>query len=79
MSVVTNQRKKLFHTDVGTVSIVTQEVTDFDVDDAMHLKAMAQAKVLQLINVGRAADINSPSAPRTIKSKYLGNEEELPE
>ena len=79
MSKVLDKRQKFFHTDIGYALVTTTQVDEFDVDDAIHVRAMAQAKVVQLVNIGKAADINSPTAPRTIKSKYLSNTEELPE
>lgn len=79
MSDVVNRRSQVFHTELGQVNVVTEVVNNFDVDDVIRLRASAQAKKIQLINMGKAVNVNSPKGARTIDSIYTNNEEELPE
>lgn len=79
MSKIINQRQKQFHTALGNAVVKTQEVIEFDVEDIIQLRAISQARMIQLINIGKSIDINAPTGARTIASTYFNNEEELPE
>lgn len=78
MSRVVGRRQKIFHTTLGNTSVTTVDLVEFDVEDVIRMRGIAQGRVLQLINLGKAIDINSPTEARTIKSIHLNNDEELP-
>lgn len=79
MSRVVNRREKTFHTDLGAMNVITEELEDFDVEDIVRMRATSQARIVQFINLGKNVDINSPQGARTIKSKYANNDVELEE
>ena len=72
-------RQKIFHTDLGNVSVTTERLVEFDVEDIIRTRSISQGRLVQLINLGKTIDINAPTAPRTIGSVFLNNDEELPE
>lgn len=79
MSKVISQRQKVFHTELGNAGVKTEQLIEFDVEDIVRLRSISQARMVQLINIGKSIDINAPTGPRTIGSAYLNNDEELPD
>lgn len=79
MSRIVGGRRKLFHTDLGTVQVTTEVRVEFDVEDIIRTRGISQGRLVQLVNLGKTININSPTAPRTISSVFLNNDEELPE
>ena len=77
MSKIVDEKKHLFSTEIGNVLVTTQVVTEFDVEDIIRLRAISQARQVQLITLGKGYDPNAIRGPRTLSSTYTNNREEL--
>lgn len=77
MSKVLSSESFIFHTDIGTMLIRTSDVQRYDVEDIIRDKAVSQARAIQFLNLGKAADPNHPTVARTKSSIYYQNQEEL--
>jgi hypothetical protein len=62
MSKVLSDQTYLIATALGNVAVTQTLVTDYSVEDIMRGKAEAQAKALQMINIGKELDGN-PDLP----------------
>jgi len=67
----------IMHSDVGVVVADVRTVHNYDVEDIIHDRAIAQAISVQLLSLGRQASPNDPTAARTMPSAYSQSNEEL--
>ena len=79
MSQITGTKSFLFHTDLGAVILKVDTVAEYDVEDIIRRRAIAQARVIQMYNQAKQSNPNDLSAPRTMESVYTRSGEELPE
>lgn len=79
MSQVEAQKMYLISTALGNVAVRTLLVSDFDVEDIVHNRAISQARQLQFINIGKKIDENALLPNEAIPTVFKDNEEELVE
>lgn len=77
MSQIVKTESYIFHTDLGPVIAQVNTVTNYDVEDIIHNRAISQALAVAFLNLGKQASPNDPVAARTIKSAFSSSQEEL--
>lgn len=78
MSITVSQRDYLISTDMGLMQVRMKTVRGYDMEDIIRDKAVSQARAIQLVSLGKRVDQSKPTAPRTMATAFLNNEEELP-
>lgn len=78
MSKVITAKGYVFHTDIGAVVVKVETLANFDVEDVIRGRAIAQARSIQFYNKAQQSSPNDQKAPRTISSAYTVTGEELP-
>lgn len=68
----------LFSTDIGICQTRVATIQGYDVEDIVRNRAISQARAIQLASLGKRIYPQMPTTPRTIKSVWLNNDEELP-
>lgn len=77
MSKVEAQKTYLIATAIGTVKIIGQLITGFDVEDIIHSQAISQARLVQLANIGRDISANAILPTEVLPSIFKNNIEEF--
>lgn len=79
MSRVVAERKYLFPTQLGNITVKGNLVKEYDVEDIVHSKGISQGRNLQFINLGRTVDPNARLPSQSIPAVFLNNNATLPE
>lgn len=69
----------LISTEIGTMAVRREIVSDFDVDALIRNRAVSQGRALQMVNVGKQIDGNSSLPAGSLPSIFRDADEELPE
>jgi len=69
----------LISTEIGTMSVRREILSDFDIDAVVKNRAISQARAIQMVNVGNQIDGNSSLPSGTLPTLFRGTEEQLPE
>jgi hypothetical protein len=77
MSETTIRKAYVFHTDLGTVVTTLKTVQNYDVEDVIRDRAIAQARAVQFLNQGKKYSPNDMKGARTLSSVHSRSAEEL--
>lgn len=77
MSKIIATKSYLIATAVGNIKVVGTLVTDFDVEDIVSGQAESQAKLVQLVNIGKDINNNATLPREVLPSIFRNNEEEF--
>lgn len=69
----------LISTEIGTMAVRREILSEFDVDALVRNRAISQARAVQMVNIGKQIDGNTTLPSASIPSLFRGTEEELPE
>jgi len=76
-SKVVDKQSFFISTDIGFLRTDVMTVTGYDVEDIVRDKAISQARYISFMNIGKNIDPTKPLSPRSLKSVWLNNDEEL--
>jgi len=76
-STVVDKNSYIVSTDLGLMRNDVTKVKGYDIEDIIRDRAISQARAIVLLNLGKNIDPTKPTAPRTISTKWLNNDEEL--
>lgn len=74
VSILDSQSSYLVSADIGILQVQLQTVSGYDIEDIVHDRAISQARLVQLANLGKSIDPTKPVGARTISSVWLNNE-----
>ena len=77
MSLEIGQSVVLVPTTMGIASVKSTLLIDYDIEDLVRSRAISQARVLQMINLGKEINPNENMPTGIIPSSFVGNTEEL--
>lgn len=69
----------LISTEIGTLSVRREILSDYDIDAVVRNRAVSQARSIQMLNIGHVIDGNAMLPEESLPSIFRGNDEQLPE
>ena len=67
----------LIPTELGSFTVTNRLYTEFDVENVISNRAESQARVIQMINLGKELEGNPEFPPEVLPSIFVDNNDEL--
>ena len=67
----------LISTEIGTISVRREILSDYDVDAVVRNRAMSQARTIQMVNTGNQIDGNTNLPSASLPSVYRSTDDQL--
>lgn len=67
----------IFNTDIGNMVVEVTTARKYNIEDLVRDRALSLMLTLQMIIKGKQASANSPSASRTVPSRFFQTTEEI--
>ena len=77
MSKIIATKSYLIATAVGNIKVVGELLVEFDVEDIIRSQAESQAKLVQLVNIGKEINSSAILPKEVLPSIFRNNEEAL--
>lgn len=78
MSKLIDKKVVVVNTELGAMTVATEVLYEFDIEDLIRSRAESQALLIQTINAAKNANFNS-SSPDVLTTDYTSTEEDLDE
>ena len=78
MSKVVRTKTYLIATALGNVAVKTLLIQGYDVEDVVRQKATSQARLIQMVNVGKEIQSNADIPAESLPTVFANSDEVLP-